>query len=153
MKETPGVTTTAHGTATEFKIVVDIDAPSERVFEVMSDVERWPEWNSAVTSVRRMDDGPFAVGSKAQVRQPKLSPAVWQVTEIDRPGRFIWITRSPGVKVEAGHWVEAIGHGSRVTLTLRFSGLLGFMAARISRGLCQRYIAMEAEGLRKRCES
>ena len=145
--------TRAHRATTDLKIVVDINAPPARVFEVMSDVERWPEWNSAVTSVRLLDDGPFAVGSKAQVRQAKLSPAVWQVTEIDEPRTFIWITRSPGVKVEAGHWVESDGAGSRVTLALRYSGLLGPLASRIFRGLSQRYIAMEADGLRKRCES
>ncbi len=153
MEETPGVTTRAYRATTEFKIVVDINAPPDRVFEVMSDVERWPEWNSAVTSVRIMEDGPFAVGSKAHVRQPKLLPAVWQVTEIDAPRSFVWTTRSPGVKLEAGHWVEADGAGSRVTLALRFSGLLGPLASRIYRGLSQRSIATEAEGLRKRCES
>lgn len=138
---------------TDFKIAVDINASPGRVFEVLSDVERWPEWTSTMTSVRRMDDGPFSVGSKAHVRQPKLLPAVWQVTELDAPRSFVWVTHSPGVTLEAGHWVEADGARSRVTLALRFSGLLGSLAARIYRGLSQRYIATEAEGLRRRCES
>lgn len=153
MEEIADVTTRGYRATMDFKVVVDINAPPDKVFEVMTDVERWPEWNSAVTSVRRMNDGPFVVGTKAQVRQPKLLPAIWQVTDIDRPRRFIWITRSPGVEVEAGHCVEADGAGSRVTLTLRFSGLLGRLASRIFGGLSQRYIATEAEELRKRCES
>ena len=153
MEEIPGVTTRAYRAPADFKIVVDINAPPDRVFEMMVDVERWPEWNSAVTSVRRMDEGPFATGSKAQVWQPKLWPAVWQVTEIDKPRCFIWITRSPGVEIEGGHWVEADGAASRVTLTLRFSGLLGRLASRIYGKLSQRYIATEAEDLRRRCEN
>jgi hypothetical protein len=87
------------------------------------------------------------------VRQPKLLPAVWKVTELDKKGSFTWTTRSPGVQIKAGHLVEAEGAGSRVTLSLHFSGLLGSLVARVYRGLNQRYLATEAEGLRKRCES
>ena len=137
---------------TDFSFVVDIKAPADRVLAVLCDVERWPEWTSTMTSVRRMDDGPFAVGSRARVRQPKLLPAVWQVTELDGRRSFTWVTRSPGVQIEAGHLVEADGAGSRVTLTLEFSGLLGPLVARLYRSLNQRYLATEARGLRERCE-
>jgi len=137
---------------TDFSIVVDVKASPDRVLAVLCDVERWPEWTSTMTSVRRMDDGPFAVGSRARVRQPKLLAAVWQVTELDEKRSFTWVTRSPGVQLEARHWVEAGRAGSRVTLSFRFSGLLGPVVARLYRGLSQRYLATEAEGLRKRCD-
>jgi uncharacterized protein YndB with AHSA1/START domain len=137
---------------TDFSIVVDIKASPDRVLPVLYDVERWPEWTSTMTSVRRMDAGPFAVGSRARVRQPKLLPAVWQVTELDERRSFTWVTRSPGVQIRAGHLVEVDGAGSRVTLSLEFSGLLGPLVARLYRSLNERYLATEAEGLRKRCE-
>ena len=109
---------------THFSIVVDIKAPPDRVVEVLCDVERWPEWTSTMTSVRRMDDGSLAVGSRARIRQPRLLPAVWQLTELDERS-FTWVTRSPGVQITGEHLVEANGAGSRVTLSLQFSGLLG----------------------------
>jgi uncharacterized membrane protein len=137
---------------TDVSIAVDIKASRDRVLAVLCDVERWPEWTSTVTSVRRIDDGPFAVGSRAQMRQPKLLPAVWQVTQFDGKSSFAWATRSPGVRIEAGHLVEPNGAGSKVTLSLHFSGLLGPLVARVYRKLNQRYLATEAEGLRKRCE-
>jgi uncharacterized protein YndB with AHSA1/START domain len=41
-----------------FTITVDIDAPPDRVWAVMSDIERWPEWTPTVTSIARMGHRP-----------------------------------------------------------------------------------------------
>jgi hypothetical protein len=106
----------------------------------------------AVTSVQRTDNRPFVVGSRVRVRQPKLLPAIWQVTELDEPRKLTWVTRSPGVAVTGEHLVEADGTGSRVTLSLNFSGFLGPLVSRFYCSLNQRYLAIEAEELRKRCE-
>jgi Polyketide cyclase / dehydrase and lipid transport len=137
---------------TNFSTVFPIKARPDRVLAVLRDVERWPEWTATMTTVQRLDTAPFAVGSKARVRQPKLPPAIWQVTELDDRG-FTWITRSPGVLLTAGHLVEPADSGSKVTLSLRFSGFLAPLAARLYRKLIQQYLATEAEGLRKRSEA
>jgi hypothetical protein len=120
---------------------------------VLCDVERWPEWTSTVSSVRRIDDGPFAVGSRAQIRQPKLLPALWEVTDLDERSHFTWVTHSPGVQVTGRHLVEQNGSGSRVTLLLEFSGPLGALLARLYRSLNERYLAIEAKGLKDRSEA
>jgi hypothetical protein len=119
---------------------------------MLCDVERWPQWTLTMKSVRRMDAGPLSVGSRARIRQPKLLPAIWQVVEIDTRN-FTWVMRSPGVQMIAGHAVEARHDGSEVTLTLRLSGLLAPLVSRLYGKLCQRYLAVEAQGLRKHCES
>ncbi len=137
---------------THFSITVDIHAPPDQVWVVMSDVERWPGWTPTVTSIQRVDRGPLAVGSRAHIRQPKLPPAVWQVTELDEGKGFTWVTRSPGVRVTARHWVEADGGGSRATLSIQYAGVLGPLVARLTRGLNERYLALEARGLRQRSE-
>ena len=137
---------------TEFSVTVDIQAPTDRVLAVLCDIERWPEWTSTITSVRRIDGGPFAVGSRARVLQPKLRPAVWQVAELDERSGFTWISRSPGVQVTARHSVEENGTECRATLSLQFSGLLGPIVARIFRGLNERYLATEAQGLKECAE-
>ena len=136
-----------------FKIDIEIRAPADRVWEVMRDVERWPEWTPTVTSIRRIDAGPLAVGSRAVVRQPKLLPARWKVTELeDRNRTFTWITRGPGMRITAEHRVATIRDGSRASLSLHFSGPLGGIFARLTRNLNQRYLALEARGLKERSE-
>jgi uncharacterized membrane protein len=137
----------------DFHIDVEIKAPREVVWAVIRDVERWPEWTPTVTSVRLLDGGSLAVGGRAIIRQPKLPPAKWRVTELDDSGRtFTWVSRAPGVSVIARHWVEAHGAGSRATLSLRFAGLLAGFFACMTSGLNDRYLALEAKGLKQRCE-
>jgi uncharacterized membrane protein len=139
-------------TPLSFSKSVDINAAPDAVFAVMSDVERWPEWTASVTSVKRLDAGSFAVGSRARIRQPKLPPALWTVSAI-QPGRsFTWISKGPGILVTAHHSIEPRDGGSRVTLAIRYDGLLAKLLAWMTKVINERYLAMEASGLKTRCE-
>lgn len=137
---------------TRFSITVDIAAPPEVVWEVMFDVERWSEWTPSVRSIRRLDPGPFGVGSRVLIRQPSFPPARWVATAVD-PGRsFTWKSGLPGLWVHARHSVIAIEGGARATLALDYSGLAGGMMTRLTRGITERYLALEADGLKRRSE-
>jgi hypothetical protein len=137
----------------DFRQGIEINISPPRVWAVMLDVEHWPEWNTAVTRVQRMDVGPLTLGSRTRIWQPKLMPAVWQVTSLDQKRRiFAWTTRTFGMKIVARHQVEAVGAHSRVTLSLHYAGILGALMARVYRDLNWDYLAREANGLRKKCE-
>jgi uncharacterized membrane protein len=137
----------------EQSITVEIAAPVERVWEVLSDIEHWPEWTETVTSVKRLDEGPLRLGSRAKIDQPKIPETEYVVTQLD-PGRsFTWVASGPGVTTTARHDVEVVPEGrSRVTLAVKQSGWLGSVMGRFYRGLTNRYLANEAAGLKSRCE-
>lgn len=138
----------------DFQVAVEIAAPAARVWAVLLDVGRWPDWTPTVLDAKRLDAGPFTVGSRTRVLQPKLRPAVWQVTELDAArGVFTWVARNPGVLVTARHRIEAAGDTSRATLSIEFSGWLGPLVARLVRKLNEQYVSTEAQSLKKRCES
>ena len=137
----------------QFSISIGINAPADRVYEVMADTERWPEWTPSVKSIKRLDSGPFAVGSRAVIRQPKFPPALWTVTAIDGRRSFTWMNRAPGIKVIAHHSIDANGDGSRATLSLRYEGLLAGLFSRLTRNISHRYLAWEAHGLKARAEN
>ena len=137
----------------EFSTTVDIAAPPSRVWEVMRDVERWHEWTASITSIERLDEGPLKVGSGARVRQPKLLSARFEVTVLEEGRGFDWRTRSAGVTAVGQHWIQPIGAGCRVTLSVVYGGALGWLVARVYADLTRRYLAMEAEGLKRRSES
>jgi uncharacterized membrane protein len=135
-----------------FSISVDIDTPADRVFEVMSDTERWHEWTPSVTSIKLLDAGDFRIGTRAMIRQPKFPPALWKITAIDSTS-FTWENRAPGIRVIARHSAEPTATGSRATLSLRYQGLLARVLARLTRGITNRYLQMEARGLKARSEN
>ena len=137
----------------QFTISIDINAPADRVYEVMSDIDRWPEWTPSVTSIKRLDTGPFVVGSRAVIRQPKFPPALWTVTAIDGQRSFTWMNRAPGITVTAHHSINGFGNATTATLSLCYEGLLGGLLARMTRGITNRYLAMEAKGLKARSEN
>ena len=137
----------------EQRITVDVEAPPDTVWEVMTDVERWPAWTETVTSVQRLDEGPLQLGSQARISQPKLPETVYSVTDLE-PGRsFTWVAKGPGVTTTARHEVEPMSTGgSRVTLSVEQGGVLGAVMGRLYRGLTDRYLANEAAGLKARSE-
>jgi uncharacterized membrane protein len=127
-----------------------IEAPADRVWEVLADVTRWPEWTPTVTSVRRLDEGEFTVGSRVEIRQPKLPKAEWEVTELLDGRSFTWEADGPGMRTIARHEVEPGPGGATVHLSIEQTGPTGAVAALVWRGLTQRYIETEAESLDRR---
>jgi uncharacterized protein YndB with AHSA1/START domain len=134
------------------RITVDIRATPKRVWAVLSDIEGWPEWTPSVKSIERLDSGPLVVGSRARIRQPRLLPAEWRITSLDKGRSFTWVTRSFGVSVTAHHLVEATRSGSRATLSIKFEGLLGPFVGWLTSRLNDRYLGLEAAGLKRRSE-
>jgi uncharacterized membrane protein len=135
-----------------FEAAISIDATPQRVWEVFSDVERWPEWTTTVTSAELLTPGPLAVGSRARLRQPKIRVTVWTVTELVEGSHFVWESKAPGVRTVAGHYVEAEGSGARAISRLDQLGIGGALFGRLYAGLTNRYLAIEAAGLKERSE-
>lgn len=127
-----------------------IDAPTDLVWEVLADVDHWPDWLPTVDSVERLDDGPFTLGSRARVRQPRLPRADWEVVELVEGRLFTWRSTGPGIATTGRHEVVPDGAGSTVTLSIEQHGPVGAVAALLWRGLTQRYIELEAASLAAR---
>lgn len=136
------------------EVTVEIDATPAQVWSVLEDVEHWPSWNPTMTSVRRLDDGPFGPDSTAEVRQPRLPKNLWRVTRFEPGQRFEWVTSAPGVTIRADHRIVALGNRrSRVTLIIAESGVLSKLVALLFGPLTHRYLTLEATALKKHCEA
>src|SRR5690349_973004 len=106
----------------QFETSRHVDAPPGRVWEVMVDVARWPEWTPTVESVEVADGRPLHLGSSAEVRQPRLPRARWTVSELVDGRSFTWEATGPGLRTVARHEVLPSGAGSEVRLSIEQQG-------------------------------
>jgi uncharacterized membrane protein len=136
---------------TFFNVTVEIPAPPATVWRVMADVERWPEWTPSVRHVKRLTPGPLRVGSRVRIHQPGFPPAWWRVTELEAERGFIWVSTALGLRVVARHWIEPLDVCCRVTLAILYEGRLGPLAAWWTRNVNNRFLAIEARGLKAQC--
>jgi hypothetical protein len=136
----------------QFHVIREINATPERVWRIMADIERWPEWTESISKIEPQDDAVFAVGSRIRVFQPKLRPALFTITAWEPNRGFTWTSKTMGLQVEGRHEIEATSSGSKVTLTLKFVGLLAGVIGFVGRRLTEHYMELEIEGLKARSE-
>jgi carbon monoxide dehydrogenase subunit G len=137
-----------------FEQSIDIDAQQQRVWDVLSDLEAWPQRIETVDTVELLTPPPVAIGTRVRLKQPKLGEGTWEVTVWDAPSYFEYRQESSGVAIVAGHGVAALEEGrSRLTLTLQMRGLLVPVVALFYRGLTNRYMTIEAQGMKRAAES
>ncbi|MFZ1174739.1 MAG: SRPBCC family protein [Mycobacterium sp.] len=129
-----------------------VHAPAARVWELLVDVVGWPAWTESMREIKRLDDGPLAVGSRSEVTQPKGRPMVWTVTELEPMRVFTWVTAQPGLSLEAVHRIDDTGAGVATTLEFIVSGPLAWLAALMAGARIRSYLEMESTGLKRAAE-
>jgi uncharacterized protein YndB with AHSA1/START domain len=139
---------------------IEISRSPEDVFSYVTDPSRLPEWQESVVSVRRGDDAPIAVGSRAVVTRrvgrwertmtaeltELNSPSSWAVRGIDGPVRG---------NVNGG--IEPLDDGarSRVTIELDFEGhgIGKLLVPLVVRRQAQKEVPRNQQKLKERLES
>jgi uncharacterized membrane protein len=132
---------------------VAIDAPASLVWDVFTDVERWPEWTASVTRLVALDGPGLAIGKRFAIKQPKLPTLVWEVTDLAPGVSWTWAQRSSGVSTLAHHTLTPTDDDrTLVRQTLDQQGLGGAIVGRLMARTTRRYLEMEAQGLKGRSE-
>lgn len=117
---------------------LEIAAPPETVWEVLTGFERWPEWNPEVKSMSF--EGPVAPGSEFRW---KAGPGtiVSTLEEVDPPRYIRWRGRTLSIKAVHEWRFEPANGGTRVESEESFSGLL----ARLFHGSLQKTLDSSTE--------
>lgn len=136
-----------------FEQSIDIDAQQQRVWDVLTDLEAWPRRIETVDAVELLTPPPMAEGSRILLKQPKLGEGTFDITVWDPPSYFEMRQKSSGITTIAGHRVEMLEENrSRLTLSLDMRGPMIPVAA-LFRGLTNRYMTIEAQGMKLAAES
>jgi len=117
---------------------VDIAAPPERVWDLLEDVRRLPEYSESTDEVRNAPERLTAVGQEyeqvGRILGVKLTSR-WRVTELE-PGRLLGNegTMGPGVRYRLKQWLDPLPDGgTRLSIEIDYTvpgGKLGRLAAR-----------------------
>ncbi len=138
----------------EYEKSLTVAARPAQVWEVLSDIERWPERITTYEEVRLLDEGDLRVGSRAHVKQKGLKSGEWQVSELVEDRTFTWASHQPGVRIVGRHTVSTDDDGrTRLTLVLEQSGWLsGLVTLALGRKV-REYVDLEAEALKVAAEA
>lgn len=110
--------------ATRYHVSRSIQAPAEKVWELLTDSSTYGDWNPAVVSI----EGPIAEGKTIKlisIVNPKRAFSL-KVVSMEPPRRMVWADGMPlGLfKGERTYLVEAQGDSSVFSMSEEYSGPL-----------------------------
>jgi uncharacterized protein YndB with AHSA1/START domain len=127
-------------------------ARAELVWRILADVEHWPNWTPTVLEAKPLSQSGLRVGARYRVTQPKLRPAVYEVTECTPNQAFTWVQRFPGGTIIADHRLAPRDGGTEVELSFSSSGVVANLVSMMFSKLIREYVATEARSLKRQCE-
>ncbi|MFI6775062.1 SRPBCC family protein [Nocardia sp. NPDC050412] len=65
-----------------YRTEILINAPLDTIWNLQTDVERWPSWQKPVTSMKRLDSGPLQAGSQFRWTTPAPATATTPATTL-----------------------------------------------------------------------
>jgi hypothetical protein len=128
----------------------EIAAGPDVVWDLITDVERWPEWNPEVRSVTLAGD--VAPGSEFRWRSGSTRITSTFV-RLERPAYAEWTGRTMGVRARHVWRLEAHEGGTRVTTEESFDGLLARLLRRRLQQTLQRALDDGLVHLRRAAEA
>ena len=118
--------------ATGYHVSRRIDAPAERVWELLTNAASYRDWNRAVVSI----EGTIALGQTISVVSIVNPKRVFKlrITDVARPNRLVWSDGMPlGLfKGERVYRLDERDGATEFSMTEQFSGL---MSGPISRAI------------------
>lgn len=141
----------------EFENSIFINRPPQEVFNVVTDLEKQPLWQSMLESAEFTSNGPVGVGSTMKVVARFLGREFntgLQVTAWEPPDRLDWKGLNGPYPVEVTNTFEPQGEGTLLTSVSRaeFGGFFKLAAGLVGKQM-QKQIGANYESLKLLMES
>jgi polyketide cyclase/dehydrase/lipid transport protein len=127
-------------------------ASPDRVWQVWSDINRWPEWNPDMKASRL--DGPLKLGATGNIDTRSGGKHDVVVTQFEQGRSFeLESTALPGTKMAIRATIASNGSGSRITQGFEPRGLLAPIVGPMMGGAILKTFNSVLNGLKQRVES
>ncbi|HEX3660308.1 MAG TPA: SRPBCC family protein [Acidobacteriaceae bacterium] len=131
---------------------VIIQATPSVVWRVLADIERWPTWTPTVEQVQALTPDGLRLGARYRITQPKLRPAIYEVTELSPHRALTWMQKAPGATMIADHRLVGDDSSTEVELSFSTEGLLGAILGSMYAKRIAESVKTEARSLKAHCE-
>lgn len=136
-----------------FETHVEIVASAAVVWDIMKNVEAWPNWTPTVTNVTALDGSELVVDRRYEVSQPGLAKATFVVTECVEGTSFTWQSKSGGIVSSAEHSISTDDNlHCSVRLSFEMSGMGASLVWAIAKKKIESFVQTEAESLKSAAE-
>ena len=130
----------------EIEETVTIEQPIERVWAFVMDEANDPLWQTTLTDVHRLTEGPMAVGTRVSESRRFLGrtiETVWEITECEPPHRSSIASVKAPFAWQGTYTLEKTEEGTRFSMRLQ-GNPGGFF--RIAEPLLERFVRREMAG-------
>ncbi len=127
--------------------------PPELVWRILTDVEHWRDWTPTVIEIKPLGGTRLGRGARYRVLQPKLRPAIYEVTEYVPDQRFTWEQKLAGGALVADHRITSRDGATEVELSFTSQGLLANIVATLFSKMIAQCVATEATSLKTYCDT
>ncbi|HRD75791.1 MAG TPA: SRPBCC family protein, partial [Hyphomicrobiaceae bacterium] len=104
-------------------VETQIIAPPETVFDTLADIQRWPEFISAIEAIELLNADTFAQGLRfreTRIMFGRKASEEMTVVTLERPRLMVFTAESHGTRYRSEHRIAPEGTGTH--LTLMFEG-------------------------------
>ena len=135
-----------------FSSSIEVDAPVNKVWALIDELEEWPQWMPSIRKIERVSEGPLAVGSQisdtAKVRRLSVN-LLMTITEFVPERSVVMQGRALGTNLTRFYFFESVNGKTKVTIGGEVSGLLAWLARRGGQAVSDEI----AQAAKKRLES
>jgi hypothetical protein len=131
---------------------LETSASPDRVWQVWSDINRWPEWNPDMKASHI--DGPLKLGATGNIDTRSGGKHDVVVTQFEQGRSFeLESTALPGTKMAIRATIAPSGSGSRITQGFEPRGLLAPIVGPMMGGAILKTFNAVLGGLKRKVES
>jgi len=127
----------------KFSASVEINAPQEKVWELGSKLEGWPQWIPSIKKIEKVSEGPLGAGSQVRVIAKSGIATVkllMTITEFVPEQRVVMEGKVMGTRMTRYYILEPVKQGTRLTAGGEVSGLLSCLVRRGGQALSEEIV-------------
>jgi uncharacterized membrane protein len=114
-----------------FQSSIDINAPVEKVWELIDELEEWPKWMPSIRKIERVSAGPLTVGSQLSVTAKVSGLTVklsMTIIEFVSQRTVVMQGKVLGINLTRFYTLEPVNGKTKVTIGGEVCGFLAWLA-------------------------